>query len=192
MQNGFGIHLWLEEKGEGKFLRNRYEGEWLNGKRHGIGIFYYANGSKYEGEWSENYKDGFALFTQDSGDLQIGTFIKDKPLQMEISKNEAFLEQKELNINNSLEKSIEDLNINTNALEKIDESSLPKENSEINKNSKDKDSSKMISKQNSRMINESFDKKNSKIEKNLNNSIKKPKINMNESIKGDQENHSPK
>jgi hypothetical protein len=28
LQNGFGIHIWLEAKGEGKLLRNRYEGEW--------------------------------------------------------------------------------------------------------------------------------------------------------------------
>ena len=31
MQNGFGVHIWLESKGEGKLMRNRYEGQWLNG-----------------------------------------------------------------------------------------------------------------------------------------------------------------
>ena len=33
LQNGFGVHIWLENKGEGKLLRNRYEGEWKNGQR---------------------------------------------------------------------------------------------------------------------------------------------------------------
>ena len=31
LQNGFGVHIWLENKGEGKLLRNRYEGQWKDG-----------------------------------------------------------------------------------------------------------------------------------------------------------------
>jgi hypothetical protein len=31
--------------------------------RHGIGTFFYANGSKYEGEWENNQKNGMAIFT---------------------------------------------------------------------------------------------------------------------------------
>ena len=50
-QEGLGIHIWLESKGEGKFMRNRYEGSWKAGVRDGFGVFYYANGSKYEGYW---------------------------------------------------------------------------------------------------------------------------------------------
>lgn len=26
LQNGYGVHIWLEKSGEGKLLRNRYEG----------------------------------------------------------------------------------------------------------------------------------------------------------------------
>lgn len=55
-QHGWGIHLWLDSRGEGKFMRNRYEGEWKNGLRDGFGTFYYANGSKYEGTWLKNMK----------------------------------------------------------------------------------------------------------------------------------------
>ena len=47
LQQGFGTHIWLDGRGEGKFMRNRYEGEWKAGLRHGLGVFYYANGSKY-------------------------------------------------------------------------------------------------------------------------------------------------
>lgn len=50
------MHIWLESKGEGKYIRNRYEGSWVNGVRDGYGVFYYANGSKYEGYWKDNMK----------------------------------------------------------------------------------------------------------------------------------------
>lgn len=56
IQEGFGVQVWLEPKGENKSMRNRYEGQWKAGLRHGLGTFYYANGSKYEGEWSKNLK----------------------------------------------------------------------------------------------------------------------------------------
>lgn len=32
-------------------MRNRYEGNWKAGLRHGFGVFFYANGSRYEGYW---------------------------------------------------------------------------------------------------------------------------------------------
>ena len=35
-----------------------YDGELINGLRHGRGIFYYANGAKYEGFWKDNMKHG--------------------------------------------------------------------------------------------------------------------------------------
>lgn len=50
-------------------MRNRYEGQWLDGQRNGYGVFYYANGSKYEGEWKNNLKEGYAIFTEDNGNL---------------------------------------------------------------------------------------------------------------------------
>ena len=28
----------------------RYEGEWVKGEKHGIGVYYYAYGDKYQGE----------------------------------------------------------------------------------------------------------------------------------------------
>jgi len=33
-----------------------YDGEFVNGLRHGLGSFYYANGAKYEGGWKNNMK----------------------------------------------------------------------------------------------------------------------------------------
>ncbi|KAL4483811.1 hypothetical protein ABPG72_006186 [Tetrahymena utriculariae] len=86
LQNGFGVHIWLENKGEKKMFRNRYEGQWLDGERHGYGVFYYANGSKYEGQWAKNLKEGFAIFTEDNGNVIQGTFKGDKLIQNILDK----------------------------------------------------------------------------------------------------------
>jgi len=40
-----------------------YEGNFVNDKRNGFGIFSWANGRKYEGHW----KDGQGTFTTDKG-----------------------------------------------------------------------------------------------------------------------------
>lgn len=30
------------------------QGDWVYGKRHGYGVYYYADGSKYDGEWVDD------------------------------------------------------------------------------------------------------------------------------------------
>ena len=35
-----------------------YDGEWLNGKRHGIGTHTYKNGDSYSGEFIDGFWDG--------------------------------------------------------------------------------------------------------------------------------------
>jgi len=77
-QEGWGVHIWLEQKSDAKFLRNRYEGEWRNGLRNGVGVFYYSNGSRFEGEWIDNLKEGFAIFTYDDGRVFTGMYHNDK------------------------------------------------------------------------------------------------------------------
>ena len=42
-QDRYGIHIWFENKGQIKLLRNRYVGEWRKGKRCGYGIFFMQN-----------------------------------------------------------------------------------------------------------------------------------------------------
>ncbi|CAD8091168.1 unnamed protein product [Paramecium primaurelia] len=83
VQNGWGVHLWIEPKGEGsKYLRNRYEGEWENGERSGVGVFYYANGAKYMGSWKNNLKYGVALFITDTGGFILGEFKQDRLIKV--------------------------------------------------------------------------------------------------------------
>ena len=77
IQNGFGVEIWYETKGEHKYLFNRYIGEWKNGKRDGYGIFYYSNGAKYEGTWKDDNKEGFGVFTYNDGRKYYGLFKGD-------------------------------------------------------------------------------------------------------------------
>jgi len=37
---------------------DRYEGQWMNNKRHGRGILFYADGKKFVGEW----ENGLIIF----------------------------------------------------------------------------------------------------------------------------------
>lgn len=57
MANGKGVYLYANG--------NRYEGMYLNDKKHGdgilnkhIGTFYFHNGAKYVGEWKDNKMHG--------------------------------------------------------------------------------------------------------------------------------------
>ena len=44
---------------------DKYEGDWLDNKRHGRGIFYLANepfkGDKYDGDWQNDKQHGVTL-----------------------------------------------------------------------------------------------------------------------------------
>lgn len=60
VQHGVGQHIWLLRRFHGSQypLRNMYDGDFVNGLRHGFGTFLYANGAKYEGGWKNNMKHG--------------------------------------------------------------------------------------------------------------------------------------
>lgn len=38
-----------------------YLGNFLNGKKHGDGIYHYKSGGKYKGEWIEDRKQGYGI-----------------------------------------------------------------------------------------------------------------------------------
>lgn len=39
-----------------------YIGEFVDGMRHGKGVFRFANGDRYEGEFDKNLFDGYGVF----------------------------------------------------------------------------------------------------------------------------------
>jgi hypothetical protein len=51
-----GIEYWSDN--------SSYVGEYLNGKKHGHGVYFSNNGSNYEGEWLDNKFNGYVKLIQ--------------------------------------------------------------------------------------------------------------------------------
>ena len=105
-QNGFGMNIWYEPKGEMKEMRNRYVGEWEDGIKQGYGIFFYSNGAIYEGEWKNNMKHGFGVMVSEDGKKYIGRFEEDRILdrdnQLNLDEVKKLMKQYELDKINNL------------------------------------------------------------------------------------------
>lgn len=80
MPHGYGTYVWgLNALQRSQFpLKNQYEGEWVDGKRHGFGTYQYATGATYTGEWSDNKKHGQGLYISDNGRTFSGNFNNDR------------------------------------------------------------------------------------------------------------------
>ena len=67
--HGFGEFTWpsMPTLTATQQLHNKYIGNWNHGKRHGRGIYLYADGSSYDGEWSDDNKHGLGQFTLRDG-----------------------------------------------------------------------------------------------------------------------------
>ena len=67
--------------GYGKFkyknLGEVYEGQFINGKRQGIGKYFYKNGDIYEGYWMDDMRNGYGYIKFFNGDWYQGMFVKD-------------------------------------------------------------------------------------------------------------------
>ena len=50
IKHGVGIQIWKDGA--------KYEGEWINGKACGKGVFYHVNGDVYDGEFREDRANG--------------------------------------------------------------------------------------------------------------------------------------
>lgn len=83
-QHGNGTHIWILKRQDGsQYSRsNKYVGEFVYGKRHGQGTFYYADGAVYEGQWSDNNKHGQGTFTYKNGRVFQGKFVEDQMIQL--------------------------------------------------------------------------------------------------------------
>ncbi|QDZ25416.1 hypothetical protein HOP50_17g79570 [Chloropicon primus] len=53
-----------------------YDGEWLEGLKHGYGKLDYGMGKKYVGDWKEDLKDGNGMMTYKNGDVYNGQWSK--------------------------------------------------------------------------------------------------------------------
>lgn len=57
IKQGQGVYIWMapgSEEDETPVEKARYEGEYKNGLKHGVGKMVFPNGNIYEGEWFEN------------------------------------------------------------------------------------------------------------------------------------------
>ena len=57
--------------------RKIYEGYWKDGKREGIGIYFCEDGASYEGEWKENLKHGIGVYKFNDNSRYLGEFKDD-------------------------------------------------------------------------------------------------------------------
>lgn len=73
-----GSHPWIPEEGypEGKEVVVKYEGTYLDGKRHGIGKLWLPNGETYHGEWLADKYHGVGTYTYKSGDIFSGHWAR--------------------------------------------------------------------------------------------------------------------
>ncbi|KAK3707515.1 hypothetical protein RRG08_016610 [Elysia crispata] len=61
-----GEYYQARKQGMGKFIYpdgSRYEGQWVNDLKDGSGKYYYTNGDVYEGEWSKGLRHGKGRYT---------------------------------------------------------------------------------------------------------------------------------
>ncbi|HSD39399.1 MAG TPA: hypothetical protein VLC92_17965 [Rhodocyclaceae bacterium] len=56
-----------------------FDGNMVNGKREGKGLFKWANGQSYEGNWRDDMADGEGKFVWANGQIYQGTWVADKP-----------------------------------------------------------------------------------------------------------------
>ena len=59
------------------YFNGTYEGQLINGKREGKGVFYFSNGNKYEGDWKNDKKEGKGMAYFISGNRYEGDFKND-------------------------------------------------------------------------------------------------------------------
>ena len=56
----------------------KYEGDMLNGKQHGKGIYYFSNEDKFSGDWINGQMHGKGVLTYANGNWSSGRWANDK------------------------------------------------------------------------------------------------------------------
>jgi hypothetical protein len=57
---------------------DKYDGMWENDVFHGQGTYTWADGSKYTGEWKNGVQDGYGIYFYTNGDKYTGYFVNNK------------------------------------------------------------------------------------------------------------------
>lgn len=57
---------------------DKYEGEWMAGKKNGRGLYIFANGDIYEGEFEEGNRQGEGSYTWTDQSYYRGQWMADK------------------------------------------------------------------------------------------------------------------
>jgi hypothetical protein len=57
---------------------DRYEVEYRDGKRHGRGVYVWANGDRYEGDWKDGKRHGRGSYVDGNGDRYEGDWKEGK------------------------------------------------------------------------------------------------------------------
>ncbi len=51
--------------------KDKYDGEWADGKKEGKGIYSFSNGNKYDGNWKDDERDGEGIIYFANGEQKI-------------------------------------------------------------------------------------------------------------------------
>ena len=90
--HGRGAHVWFRDVDRSadeasdvapsrfSASANKYVGAFVDGKRHGHGVFSYADGAKYVGAFFEDEKHGQGVYAFEDGSAFRGAFERDKPV----------------------------------------------------------------------------------------------------------------
>jgi serine/threonine protein kinase len=56
----------------------RYEGTFVNGRRHGFGKYWWDTGDRFEGRWVNGNRTGFGKYWWANGNRYVGNFVRNK------------------------------------------------------------------------------------------------------------------
>ena len=82
IKQGAGVYVWMgpgEEEDEAPVEKARFEGNYKDGAKEGLGRMTFPSGDIYEGEWKANMMTGEGSYTyKASGDIYSGSFKEGK------------------------------------------------------------------------------------------------------------------
>ena len=81
LKQGQGVYVWMSEPNEDgeRTETARYEGNYMNGVKSGVGKLLFPNGDIYEGEFRDNQMHGVGSYTyKTSQDIYSGEWVNNK------------------------------------------------------------------------------------------------------------------